>query len=279
VIDALRAVCPRCRRLVRPGRCDVDGNEALELADPVQRERMVELSWGTPEHRKTLRRSIEKPLAPRRAFLGTVTFAVSTVVGFFATHETTLALLCGGVVGVIGVLAGAARPLILIPAGAPALPAWPKVGSGKIVHGEELIAPGSGTPCVAWTIELRYAGSWGTRTVFRAGATLGMDIVMDGGDHVRIPAGPFWLDGPLLQLDGEERSIDELLEEIDPSGEDNDWKLFPFNIIMEQHLDEGDRVEVLGVVEPRPVQGEDRLYRDTPTIELVHAGLPVLRRA
>jgi hypothetical protein len=47
---------------------------------------------------------------------------------------------------------------------------------------------------------------------------------------------------------------------------------------MEQHLDEGDRVEVLGSVEPRPVQGEDRLYRDTPTIELVPPGLPVLRR-
>lgn len=276
----LSAVCPRCRRLMRPGTCEVDRNDALELADPDQRERMVELTWGTPEHRAALRKSTSQRVDARRMFTGGVTFAMTTGAVFIGVGDVLVSLVTGAVMGLFGAVFAAARPLVLIPASAPALPSWPRVGTGRIVHGEEVIAPGSGTPCAAWAVELRYDGPWGTRTIFRAAATAGLDIIMDGGDHVRIPAGAVWLDGTFIQLDGEHASIDELLREVDPAGATSDWPLFPFNIIREQLLDEGDRVEVLGVVEPRPAQGDDvRLYRDAPAIELVHAGVPVLRRA
>lgn len=280
MIDTLRAVCPRCRRLARAGTCSVDGETTLVLRDAAQRERMVERVWGDAAQRQALRASQAKRLDPQRAAVGSVTGALTFGASYIGTGNGLLSLIVGGVTGLLGAAVAVARPLVLIPTPASPLPAWPRVGLGKVVHGEELLAPGSATPCVAWAVELRNAGPWGTRTVFRAGATLGMDIVMDGGDHVRIPAGALWLDGPLAQLDGEERTIDDLVEDVDPGGADSEWTLFPFNIIMEQHLDEGDRVEVLGVVEPRPVANDDmRLYRDAPTTELVHAGLPVLRRA
>jgi hypothetical protein len=264
---------------MRPGTCEIDHNPALELADPVQRERMVELTWGTSEHRDALRKSTSQRLDAKRTLTGGVTFAMTTGAMYIGTGEGVISLASGAFMGLLGAVFGSARPLVLIPSSAPAMPSWPRIGTGRIVHGDELIAPGSSTPCAAWAIELRYDGPWGTRTIFRAGATLGLDIVMDGGDHVHIPAGALWLDGTFNQLDGEEASIDELIREVDPTAAASDWELFPFNIIREQLLDEGDRVEVLGVVEPRPAHADDpRLYRDAPAIELVHTGVPVLRR-
>jgi hypothetical protein len=265
---------------MRPGTCPVDDNTALVLADPAQRERMVELTWGTPAHRDNLRKSTSQRLDARRTLTGGVTFAMMTGAIYIGTGEGLISLASGAIMGLFSGVFAAARPLVLIPGSAPAMPSWPRIGTGRIVHADELVAPGSGTPCAAWAVELRYDGPWGTRTIFRAAASLGLDIVMDGGDHVRIPAGALWLDGNFIQLDGEHASIDELLREVDPLGADSDWQLFPFNIIREQLLDEGDRVEVLGVVEPRPAHADDpRLYRDAPAIELVHTGVPVLRRA
>ena len=279
-LDLLRAVCPRCRRLVRAGTCEVDHNRVLELADAAQRERMVELTWGTPEHRDVLRRSTSQRREVKRTLTGSIMFAMSTIAAYVGTGEGLISLGVGAIMGLTGAVFAAARPLVLIPGSAPAMPGWPRIGAGRIVHAEESISPGSGTPCAAWAIELRYDGPWGARTIFRAAATLGLDIVLDGGDHVRIPAGALWLDGTFIQLDGEHASIDELLREVDPNAAASDWTLFPFNIIREQLLDEGDRVEVLGVVEPRPAHNDDpRLYREAPAIELVHTGLAVLRRA
>lgn len=274
----LVAVCPRCRRLTGRGTCDADGSEALELADPAQRERMVELIWGNAAQRDALLLARDRKIMPRRgasAFAG----AIATGAAYLGTGDMMVSVLVGTVSAVFGAVAGSSRPTLLIPSPALPMPAFARVGTGKITQCDELISPGSSAPCAGWAVELRYAGSWGSRTTFRAGATLGMDIVMDGGDRVRIPAGPLWVDGPLAQLDGEDQAIDELLADLDPDGKDRDWALFPFNIIMEQLVNQGDRVDVLGVVEPRPVAGDARLYRDTPEIELVHRGLPVLRRA
>ncbi|MDQ3339803.1 MAG: hypothetical protein M4D80_31980 [Myxococcota bacterium] len=278
-LASLRAVCPRCRRLVRPGTCELDHTQALEPAVAAERERMVELTWGMPDHRQALRKSASQRLGARRMFTGAVTFASATGAVYIGTADGLLSLVSGVFMGMFGAALATGRAQVVIPGPALDIPRWPHVGTGRIVHGEPLASPGSGTPCAAWAIELRYDGPWGSRTVFRAGATLGVDIVLDSGGHVRIPGGALWLDGKFNQLDGEEASVQELLREIDPDAASSDWELFPFNIITEQLVDEGDRVEVLGVVEPRPTQTDDvPLYRDAPASELVHIGLPVMRR-
>jgi hypothetical protein len=278
-LESLRAVCPRCRRLVRPGTCELDHNQALELSVTAERERMVELTWGMPEHRNALRKSASQRLGARRVFTGAVTFASATGAIYIGTTDGLISLVSGAFMGLFGAAIATGRSQVVIPGPALDLPRWPHVGTGRIVHGAKLVSPGSGTPCAAWAIELRYDGPWGSRTVFRAAATLGVDIVLDSGGLVRIPGGALWLAGKFIQLDGEETSVDELLREIDPDAASSDWELFPFNIISEQLLHEGDRVEVLGVVEPRPARSDDvPLYRDAPASELVHLGLPVLRR-
>src|SRR5207302_401634 len=103
--------------------------------------------------------------------------------------------------GAIGFSASGARSRILIPADAAKLPAWPNVvGRGRVVATREIVAPGTRARCAAWSLELRYQGSWGSRTTLRAGATAGFDVRLDGGEHVRIPPGAMWLADRLVQV-------------------------------------------------------------------------------
>ena len=281
-LDQLRAVCPRCRRLVPPGSpCAIDRSDVLELADPAQRERMVEATWGPAEKRETLQRSASEKFRAKRLASGLGTLAGSLGLVYAATADTTISLLAGAIGGIMGAAIARARRLILIPGTATDMPQWPRVGFGRIVSAEDqIISPASNSPCVAWALELRYHGSWGTRTTLRAGATLGFEVLLEGGERVRVPAGPLWIDGPLAQVDGEDTLVDALVDAVDPEARSSDWQLFQFNIIVEQVLHANDRIEVLGPVEPRPITDDNvRLYRESPPTELVHAVLPVVRRA
>ena len=280
-LDQLRAVCPRCRRLVPSGSpCALDRSEVLELGDPAQRERMVEATWGSAEQREAMQRGANEKFRAKRVASGLGTLAGSLGLVYAATADTTIALVAGAFGGIMGAAIARARRLILIPGTATPMPQWPRVGFGRIVSGEQIISPASNAPCVAWALELRYQGSWGTRTTLRAGATLGFEVLLEGGERVRVPAGPLWIDGPLAQVDGEDAWVDALVHAIDPDARASAWQLFQFNIIVEQVLHANDRVEVLGPVEPRPITDDTvPLYRESPPTELVHAVMPVVRRA
>src|SRR5690606_27384279 len=128
------------------------------------------------------------------------------VLGFAAMQAANVEGVVAAVMAMFGGAMGAAiigaRPRTLVPIDAQPLPAWPRIGLGRIVEAGAIEAPGSRLRCAAWAVELTYDGSWGTRTTLRAGASAGFDVVLDGGERVRIPPGPLWLAGPLLQVDG-----------------------------------------------------------------------------
>jgi hypothetical protein len=281
-LERLDAVCPRCRRLVAPGvPCAIDGAEVLDLGDASQRARMVDATWGTAAQRATLKRTADQGFRAKRFASGAVVGGFTLGVAFAAAASPPIAFFAATMGAIIGGATARGGKLMMIPSGGIEMPKWPRVGSGRVVGGESIVSPASDAPCLAWSLELRYQGSSGTRTTLRAGATRGFEVVLDGGDRVRVPAGPIWLDGPFAQLDGEDATVDDLIAWLDPDADaDSDWKLFPFNIIAEQVLYANDRVDVLGVVEPRPINDDAaRLYRDSPRTELVHPSLPVLRRA
>lgn len=278
--DTLTALCPRCRRLVTPDApCVLDSATPLSTDDAAQRERLVEVMWGTPAERTALQ-AAQLPAGPQRLTAGllggglTITAMLSAgVEGVLAVAAATFsAVACGALRG--------SRRRVLVPADATALPAFPVVGRGRIEGAPPLTAPGSGMRCAAWAIELRHEGSWGARTTLRAGASAGFDVRLDGGECVRIPTGALWLDGPLSQVDDEDGSIEDLLRVLDPRAASADWALFPYNVIRESTLPLTGTVEVRGQVASRPLQELASLtYRDAAPSVLVPVGLPVLRRA
>jgi hypothetical protein len=277
-LDRLTAVCPRCRRLVRAdSACELDGSGALAPSDPASRDRLVDATWGSMVHRDELRRQVTQRAAARRARNGMIAFTAGALLGY-VTQPYAMAGLFGGAVGGALGFAASARP-ILIPTDAVELPSWPVVvGRGRVIATREIVAPGSLDRCVAWSLELRYQGSWGTRTTLRAGATAGFDVHLDGGDHVRVPSGAIWLADRLVQVDGDDAIVDELIRHVDPLGAESSWPLFPFNVIVQKALSADDRVEVLDAVEPRPIRTDDaRLFRDAPPTMLFHTSLPIVR--
>jgi tetrahydromethanopterin S-methyltransferase subunit B len=278
-LDRLRAICPRCRRLLPVGgTCQLDGQPALELRNVVERDSMVEAIWGSLEHREQLRQSVAQRAGAQRVRGGLIAFASTFALGCAIQADIVLGLITGVLGGAVGFSVGAARSRVMIPIDASPLPQWNSVGHGTIVGAREILAPGSRARCAAWSIELRYQGSWGKRTTLRAGGSAGFDIRLDGGEHVRIPAGALWLDDRLAQVDGDDAIVDDLVHLVDPHGLRSSWPLFPFNIIVEQVLLPDDRVEVLGPVEPRPIADDStRLYRDAAPTMLFHTTLPVLR--
>lgn len=247
--------------------------------------------WGTADEREALQRSVAQPVRARRLRDALTGVATAAVVAFAKGGDAMVTLIAGLLGAVVGFAFGpGVGRRVLVPRDVAAMPSWPSVGIGRIVGAREIVAPGTTTRCAAWLIELRYEGDWGSRTTLRAGATAGFDVELDSGERVRVPAGAVWLAGRLAQFDGYNAvaTATPLIRFIDPHGAQSPWPLFSFNIIAEQVVYAGDRVEVLGEVEPRPIAadpvpasgtaapGGDHVFRDAPPTMLFHRSLPVL---
>lgn len=103
----------------------------------------------------------------------------------------------------------------------------------------------------AYGCELRHQGA----VMLRDGATTGLEVRLDSGALVRVPAGPCAFDlttGPRM------RDVDAYLAEIDPLRVDPDP--FHHDDARRVVIEPGDRVELLCALEPRA--GEPAGYRD-----------------
>lgn len=277
--DGLGAVCPRCRRLVAPHvPCVLDGASPLDARDDAQREQLVEAMWGSPAERAALE-AARIPAKAQRLRSSLVGGAATLMVMMYAQVETALALAASSFSAVaFGALTGT-RGRLLVPGDATPLPVFPVVGRGRIESAPPLTAPGSGSPCAAWALELRHEGHGGTRTTLRVGASGGFDVHLDGGERVRVEAGALWLEGTMSQVDDEDGAIADLLRVLDPRAALSAWPLFSYNVIRELTLPLTATVEVRGQVASRPLQDQEGLtYREAAPSVLVPVGLPVLRR-
>lgn len=255
----------------------------LDLELEHDRDEMLAALWGTPEQREDLASQLGSPIGGvgRRV-------AVSGAVGGIAAVTWSLLTEGSGVIGTfvfgfVGAIAGAMFPIprigALVPTPAGPLPALPRFAAGRLLSSTTIEAPASAETCAAWAIELRFEAARFTRHTLRIGESAGCEVELDGGERVRIPAGPLWIDGNLIQIDAEPDAVDDLLDDLDPQRRANDhFPLFPHNVVLEQRLHHGDRVELLGELERVPDKhAADELYREAAPSILQPRGLPVLR--
>jgi hypothetical protein len=288
-MSALARICVACRTAYAAG--DVcmggDGHEVVALDDPAQRRRMIDAVWGDLEARRKLHASAVS--TQRRMGQLIVGGGVSGFVGGVWLGPVGAATLCAiGGTFVGGLIAHASRPRMpsAYPIGAPA-PAWPKVSArGRVRGAIGVESPATGESCAAWSLVLRYDGVWGERVMLRAGASAGLEIALDGGEVLRIPAGPVALTESAQQVDDLAAArVQAIVNGLDPRGRAGEaFAPLPYNVVGEALLFVGDRIEVVGpmdrVLAPAPAHaiGDGALYRDAPPSRLVPHGLPTLRR-
>lgn len=275
-------VCLQCRTVQSPGaRCDGAGHVSVNLAQ--DRSALVAHVWGD------LHQQVE---ALRRVYRSRVGALQSTAVGVGAGMALGLALGLGSL-ATVALITGSSVALSrlferrarrgppLHPRGAEPLPEVRPFARGRIRSAPGLLSPGSLSECAAWALELRYEAAFGSRVMLRAGQTDGLDVALDGGERVRIGPGPVRLVQSLAQLpDYRLAELEAYLRSIDP-GRSVVGELcpaIPFNVIGEEILQVGDRVELYADFEPTVVGGGGALYRDAPATILVPRGLPTLRR-
>jgi hypothetical protein len=277
------AICLHCRTALAEGsRCDGEQHVTVNLAN--DRAAMIEAVWGDFHHqidalrglRLARAREIQAPAAG--IGLGLLTGAVLGM-----SMLPILAVTTGSVVA-LSAWAGrrARRSPPLHPRGALPWPPLTPFARGRVRSATGLRSPASRTECAAWALELRYEARFGARVMLRAGQTAGMDISLDNGERVRIFAGPIRLMQTLPQVaDHDVAELEGWLREIDP-GRAIGGELctaIPFNVIAEDVLQVGDRVELYQAFEPAVLSGGSAaLYREAPATILVPRGIASLGR-
>lgn len=275
-------VCLECRTaFTSGGRCEGVAHITVSLAQ--ERAALIEAVWGDFRHQVEAVRRVYAARA--RAFQSTAAgVGIGVVAGVMlgAGPLSLVAAMTGGAVMITSLASRRARRTPpLHPRGAEALPPLIPFAKGRIRSAEGLASPASGLACAAWAIELRYDAIFGSRVMLRAGETAGMEISLENGERVRIPAGSVRVVQPLPQLaDHDVAELEDWLREVDPgralAGEL--CPAIPFNVIGEDALQVGDRVELFQQYEPQALASGGGLYRDSPATILVPRGVATLRR-
>lgn len=284
-----KAMCLRCRTALFEGeRCDTDPeHEIVSLFDPVQREALVEAAWGPrdvrhSEYRQRLNASRAGALVATISGLGGVVLSWLIfpqwgpfhLFGAFAAGAVAYAA-TNRAIASRGARFPAGGPRRLLEAGDEAMGR-----RGEIAGVARLVSPATGTDCVGYALELRLAGHWGEELMYRDAVCGAFEVQLDGGGVARIPAGRFRLVGSMRQeIDVDNLELEGYISELDPHRSANHiFDPLRYNVVCEQVLLPGDRVELVSTFEPRVTVGADAtLYRDAAPSKLAPLGVPALR--
>jgi hypothetical protein len=142
---------------------------------------------------------------------------------------------------------------------------------GTIISRDVAKPPLGERACVAYSTQLGLRNT----VMLRDAATLGFEVLLDSGEHVRVPAGECVID---MARAPHVAAVDDYLRAIDPlraPGEDFDP--FPHDRAQSRILVPGDRVEVLGRLVPIADGGGGGGYRELAHTVLVPDELPRVR--
>jgi hypothetical protein len=270
------AICLDCRSVVT-GRCPAGPHRVQRISDAEGREALVSEVWGP----KSLRlRALQ---AARAGAIGSGSVSLLDACSgcdLPLDGESFVGILV--VFAVIGVLWFAIklvgdllrrrkRRLAANGARRRGLQIGPATGRiGTIISRDVATAP-LGTRCVAFSTQLMQRST----VMLRDAATIGFEVLLDTGEHVRVPAGVCAIDmtrAPRIE------AIDGYLRLIDPlrvNGEDFDP--FPHDRAVGRILVPGDRVEVLGRLIPTADGAAGGGYRELAHTVLIPDELPRLR--
>ncbi|MCG8416338.1 MAG: hypothetical protein MJE77_00180 [Proteobacteria bacterium] len=143
-----------------------------------------------------------------------------------------------------------------------------------------LFSPASGTMCMAYAVQLHYQGYWGDRIMFRDAVTAGFEVELDCGRIAYIPAGRVRLVGPMhQQIDVDNLRLDRYIKAFDPRHSAGDaFDPLRFNVVYEQVIVPGDRVELISLFEPVVnARANPTHYREPAPSILAPRGVPILR--
>lgn len=277
-----------CRTALAPGeRCDAHPKAlTLDLADPAQRTRALDVVWGPPHLRA--RRAAQVGAAGGTAgglFEGCSLGSCGDCAGVDFSGEALVAILVIAAAAIVAVLlyflikrivyAIRAHNARVKPTGSRWQPPRRPLMRGTIQHVTATKAPLSGTECAAWSIVVTEGRSTGGPIMLRDGGTAGFTLALEDGRTVAIPAGRIRVTGR-----GEDESIGEsYLASIDPSHTGGDaTPVIPVDDAREVRLAAGDKVLVFGGLGERFDTNVPTGYRDAPPTIVVVEGVPVLGR-
>ncbi len=176
--------------------------------------------------------------------------------------------------------------------------AWPYVDprssgglqpKGQVDGCEFAFSPATGTPCVAYVLELHWQDARVSRLTFRDAVSVGFDVVLDDGRRARIPPGEIQLAGELPQMiDVDNPRLEAHLQatapqktDMDPGGERNwggDSEVFRYNIVREAVIIPGDIVSLVSPFQPIVNAVADTPgYREPMPSLLVPVGVAVIQ--
>lgn len=165
------------------------------------------------------------------------------------------------------------------PHGALLRPPRPKsravVASGVVRAGSPMSVPWTAGSAFAYAMELYEARPFGGGAMLREAVGSELEIALDDGRSVRIPAGRIQVLGKLPAVVAERTRLEGRLGQLDPARSSAGSPLFPFEQVRARALGPGDRVEILGALvdAPTSVEGGYRAHAGA----LVPVGVPVLR--
>lgn len=136
--------------------------------------------------------------------------------------------------------------------------------TGTVVARQQLPAPITGRPCVAFALELSRVDAEGLKILLRDAATVSFEIASDGGETIRIPGGRVEILGGKPRKVSSEQRVGRYLDSFGIAireGEVN--QPFPYDRALESVLVDGARVRLHNAVQVRPdPAAQMRSYRE-----------------
>ena len=272
--------------LARGEACDAGTGHRVRELDVAGTEALVTEVWGPPPVRTQLRRTAKA--GGSGAGAGGVLEACGQGCG-----EGCGSLDVGGSLGEIAavlmvILAAAVVAVVLYwaisrivryvrkrrnrprPNGAPRRPAR-LAGHGPrgriVAAGATLAAPLSGEACAAYGIRLDSKRFARGEVMLREAWTAGFEVELDDGTRARVPPGRVRFDAPRGARQVDDARARRHVEALAPvHGADPLENPFPFDRAYEVILREGDRVELLGQLEPRADATVEVGYREAAVV-------------
>lgn len=279
------AICLVCRNALFEGEvCDLDPDHDVAALDGDGREQWVTAVWGSRITRHTEARLTAK-IERTAAGLGLAGFMFGLGVMSLIIPGVGPAHLLAGAAS-MGVSWSASRALLggkrkPFPIGgshqlAPASTMGPR---GTVEGQPQLSAPATGTECIGYALELHLMDPSGDKLMYRDVVTSGFEVWLEGGGIARIPAGRFHFLGPIQQvIDFDNLEMEEYLREADRAHQpDTRFDPLRYNVIFEQVIVPGDRVEIVSELRPVVEAGIESTYREAVPSHLVPIGPPVVR--
>lgn len=287
-----RALCITCRTLLQPDEpCDGGKRHRVVTLNKPGHDALVEAVWGPPSKRHQHKAAVKAGTGG--GILGGITDCGGLADGCAAGCE-------GGpeglaIIAAIVIAAGIAVALYYLiawivrrvrayrnrprPVGA--------AGSSKRLSGRGIegtvratttgASPLQGADCAAWAIKLVAKRASHGNVMLRAAQTTGFEVELDDGRRAHVPAGRIRLAPSRHAADIDRSTLERFLCDVDPRYTAAEGETpFPFDRGYEALVHDGDRVVLLGSLEPAFDRDAPASYREAAT-RLQFAAVPALR--